>query len=123
MTDEQLEDFIVMKVIVDCYNEYEVAISWYIFAQDNLAFPFQASWDAEPQAGLQRGERVTVIGLEDEDECRNGIEVEARAKDGALVSLPLESLLPVDARGDATHVWRYGVAHGFGFSLDAWEEE
>ncbi len=59
------EHRITYKIVVDCYDEYEVAAGWRAYLEDHLSFPFEA--DLLPKKGVEPA-RVTVTELEDEDE-------------------------------------------------------
>ena len=48
--DEDLEDLVMMEIIVDCYNEDEVASGLYHYLLDHLGFAFTAVWlEGTPQ--------------------------------------------------------------------------
>ena len=42
--DSDREDRIYDEIVVDAYNEYEKATSWYCYLTDQLSFPFKAKW-------------------------------------------------------------------------------
>ena len=58
-----------MEIIVDAYNESEVWTGWYCYLENALAFPFEAECvRSRKMSPLKPGERVTVMGMLDEDE-------------------------------------------------------
>jgi len=64
MSDASRKDRIEDEVIVDCYDEYEVAMGWFYYLNDNLIFPFKASIVGDIKiSSLQEGDSVTVIEL------------------------------------------------------------
>lgn len=119
--DEAMEEFLEMHVLVDTYDDYEVASSWYSYLSRSLHFPFAAR--------IRPGTRshvITVLGLAHEDDCEEGILVKAKHEDGRLLDVPLEEIEliePHEERERALCVWQYGVNHGYGYDLTSSEEE
>ncbi len=113
--DEDREHRITDEVIVDCYDEYEVAMGWYCYLADRLDFPFQAKWLA---AGASKPKTVQVVGMASEDECKTDILVEIERLDEGLTDVllvPLLELEPVEEkaeRSQAIEDWRYWLDQG-----------
>jgi Calcium binding len=62
--DPVRENRIDYEIVVDAYNEYEVAIGWLTYLQDHLKFPLEATYHPEDEEARW----VTVQDLEyDED--------------------------------------------------------
>lgn len=121
--DEKLEDFITMRVIVDCYDDYEVASSWYSFLSNHLHFPFAARIRRTTSTQY---DKVTASRLEDEEECEEGIMVEVRSARGALMSVQLEALELTQThaeREQALRVWTYWVNQGYSYDTAYLDEE
>jgi hypothetical protein len=58
------QDRIEDEVIVDCYDEYEMAMGWFYYLEDNLIFPFKAMVLENSEInGLKEGETVDVYEL------------------------------------------------------------
>ena len=58
-----------MEIIVDAYNESGVWTGWYCYLENALAFPFEAECvKSRKMSPLKTGERVTVLGMLDDDE-------------------------------------------------------
>jgi len=108
--DPAREHRIDHEIVVDAYDESEVAMGWYAYLENHLSFPFEA--DYLPNSGVERA-RVTITELEeyeefegdDEDEYEGDYEGEARELefsvtmrwDGDEFSAALEHIFPVDA--------------------------
>ena len=114
--DEDREHRITYKIIVDCYDEYEVAMGWYGYLEDRLDFPFQAKWLA---TGASKPKIVQVIGMASEDECKTDILAEVERPDEeeltVVLSVPLAEIEPVEGRvgrSQAIKDWQYWLAQG-----------
>jgi hypothetical protein len=42
--DEEREDRILMEIVVDCYNTHERAMGWCGYLEQQLQFPFAATY-------------------------------------------------------------------------------
>ena len=58
--DEAREQRITYEIIVDCYDDYEIASGWYAYLNDHLDFPFAAHWLT---TGPSEPEQVQVISI------------------------------------------------------------
>lgn len=112
------EDRIVMEIVVDAYNDAEVAIGWYCYLENTLKFPFEAACiDRRRSSPLKFKERVEVTGMADSDECRHKMLVLVEWDDDEL-AVRLEQLQPIDADAKTTESvedWQYWVARGYSF--------
>ena len=61
--DEEREHRIHYEIIVDAYDEYEQAMSWYIHTNDNLEFPMQAKVKLRLRGGKteEKAESSTTV--------------------------------------------------------------
>jgi len=67
--DSTYKDLIEDEIIVDCYDEYEVAMGWTIYLSDNMSFPFKAKIRTEKCVGnLKKDDIVNVVELMNSDE-------------------------------------------------------
>jgi hypothetical protein len=107
--DQAREDRIDDEIVVDCYDDYEVAAGWCAYLEDHLPFPFQATYHPENEKPRQ----VTVLALEyDEDELEEVglvfvVEIE---DDGEEMLVPLEDITPpasLPKAAQAIEDWRY----------------
>jgi hypothetical protein len=109
-TDPTREHRIDYEIVVDCYDEYEVAMGWQAYLEDNLPFPFQATYHPDDEEPRQ----VTVLALEyDEDELEDSglaFDVEIEEEDGEEGWVLLEDITPPKSLPDALQAvedWRY----------------
>ena len=106
-----------MEIIVDAYNESEVWTGWYCYLENTLAFPFEAECvKSRKMSPLKPGERVTVLGMLDEEEGDGLGEmmVEATWRD-CTMGIPLAQIkgTGVDEKTvEAIADWHYWVAQG-----------
>lgn len=114
--DEHREHRITYEIIVDCYDEYEVATGWYCYLEDRLDFPFRAKWLA---TGHLKPDTVQVIGMASEDKCKTDILVEIERPDEeeltVVLSVPLVEVEPVEERGERSQAiedWQYWLDQG-----------
>jgi Calcium binding len=115
--DDDREERITMEIIVDAYNESEVCTGWYCYLENTLAFPFEAECvKSRNVSPLKPGERVTVLGMLDDDEGDGLGEmmVEVEWRDCTL-GIPLAQIkgIGVDEKtSEAIADWHYWVAQG-----------
>ena len=115
--DDDCEERITMEIIVDAYNESEVWTGWYCYLENTLAFPFEAECvKSRKMSPLKPGERVTVLGMLDDDEGDGLGEmmVEIKWRD-CTMGIPLAQIkgIGVDEKtAEAIADWRYWVAQG-----------
>jgi hypothetical protein len=115
--DDDREERIAMEIIVDCYNESEARSGWYCYLEDKLPFPFEAECiKSRKMSPLKPGERVTVLGMLDDDEGDDLGEmmVEAKWRDCAM-GIPLAQIEGIDVdekTAEAIADWHYWVAQG-----------
>lgn len=114
--DAERDERIAMEIVVDCYDEAEVAMGWHCYLQDALAFPFTATCRAKRAISpLRVGEEVEVIDMGPEDECAREMFVLARWNKGEL-AVPLSQLEVADSvdegTGEAVGDWHYWVGQG-----------
>ena len=111
--DPEREQRIDYEIVVDCYDEYEVAMGWFTYLDENLPFPFQATYHPDGENPRQ----VMVLALEyDEDDLESeplafDVEIDDDGETWAL----LEDITPPDSLPDALRAvedWRYWLARG-----------
>jgi hypothetical protein len=124
--DPTREHRIIYEIVVDCYNEFEVASAWYAYMEDKLEFPFQAKCVVRNGSGaLDFGEQVTVTGLPDQEECEDGLKVLIEYLEDEIDVLieEIECIAGSDETKTAIDDWRYGIAHGYGYDVSSDEED
>ena len=117
-TDSKREHRIEMDIVVDAYDEYERALGWYYYLENNLRFPFSARCICKRATSpLQVKDEVEVIRMASEDECEHEMFVVIRwEKEGLAV--PLSQLKPFAVNAEtkqAVEDWHYWVKQGYRF--------
>lgn len=87
MTNEEMRHKINDEIIVDCYGDYEVNMSWYYFFEDTMEFPFEAETVMKDRNGKKQLIKVDVLGMAEEDDFEELSEVlfEVNPKNAELV--------------------------------------
>ncbi len=108
--DEEREERIEMRIIVDAYTVEEQAYGWYAYLDDLMDFPFEARCTTErEESPLKEGETVRVVGLSSTEPTLSQQHVTVEWMDRKL-GVPLEQLKPVDVDDDtkqAIEDWHY----------------
>ena len=118
LQDDIREERISMEVVVDAYNEEEVAMGWYYYLQDKINFPFKAQW---LNRNKPEGRNVTVIEMSPEDDCQGDMFVEVVYKEGDfedVFSARLSEIEPLKADSATTEAiddWHYWTKRGYQF--------
>jgi len=112
--EERIED----DIVVDAYGEYERAVGWRCYLDDNLHFPFKAECIAERQVSpLKRGEKIEVVGMIDDGDELGEMFVEIKWK-GRKLGVPLAQISPIETDEETAHAietWHYWTARGYCF--------
>jgi hypothetical protein len=123
--DEDREQRITYEIIVDCYDEYEVAAGWYCHLEDRLDFPFEAEWLPAKQS---TADLVEVIAMADSEDCEQDMFVQIRYPDdddSDILTVPLTEIEPLGdhpEREQAIDDWKYWLAQGGGL-IEPYEDE
>jgi hypothetical protein len=117
--DEEREERITMEIVVDAHDSEERIMGWCYYLGDTLQFPFQATCVAKrSMSPLKVKDKVDVIGMADEDDCKGEMFVTIRWQDDSL-AVPLSQLKPVPKTDEETKQavadWHYWVAMGHEF--------
>lgn len=118
LQDDIREERIAMEIVVDAYNEEEVAMGWYYYLQDKINFPFKARWinRHEPE-----GRNVIAIEMSSEDYCLDDMFIEVVYREGDfedIFSARLSEIKPLKtdaATTEAIDDWHYWVKRGYQF--------
>lgn len=115
------EERITMEIIVDAYDEYEQAMGWYYYLEEQMQFPFTGMYAIGRGSLLvNEGETMTVIGIASEAECKAEIFINIKWKDDIL-AIPLtqiEAFQATDKTQQAVDDWHYWVDQGYSFDAD-----
>jgi hypothetical protein len=116
--DEEIEERIMMKIVVDAYSREERAMGWYYYINDNLEFPFRAKCiNKRSISPLKVGQEVKVIGMPDERECECDMFVTIEYGKDAL-GVPLSQLEIIDDNPVSKKIitdWHYWIKMGYEF--------
>ncbi len=107
-----------MEIVVDACDEWERAMSWYYYLENNLRFPFSAACIAKRATSpLKKGDKIEVIGMPPEKECEHEMFVVVRwGKDKLAVPLSQLKAVGVDKKTqEAIDDWHYWVEQGYQF--------
>jgi len=113
--NSKYKDIIEDEIIVDCYDEYEVAMGWTVYLSDNMSFPFQAKIRTEKSVGnLKKDNIVNVVELMNSEEGMISID-ELEATVGIeygehIYDIPLDIIDGIDCDKEtfkAIEAWHY----------------
>jgi len=114
----EIEERIENDIVVDAYGEYERAVGWRCYLDDNLHFPFKAECIAERQVSpLKKGEKIEVVGMIDDGDELGEMFVEIKWK-GRKLGVPLAQISPIETDEETAHAietWHYWTARGYCF--------
>jgi hypothetical protein len=116
--DPVREERIAMEIVVDCYNAHEAWSGWWCYLDGKLACPFVAECIRERRTSpLKKGERITVLGMLDDDHAANSLsEMQVEIEwQGRTLGVPLAQLRGVGVDEETTEAiadWHYWVAQG-----------
>ncbi|CAD5931338.1 hypothetical protein PCC9214_01305 [Planktothrix tepida] len=120
--DESREERITYEIIVDAYDEQEVAMGWYYYLNDNINFPFAGKWSRKVRkTGKIQEKEVKVLGMASEDECLSDMYVEVvdvgNNEDNVhTVRLSdIEAIDPDEKNQQALGDWQYWIEQGYHF--------
>lgn len=108
--DEEREERIKMRIIVDAYTVEEQAYGWHAYLDDTVNFPFEARCTTErEESPLKKGETVCVVGMSSTEPTLSQQFVTVEWMDREL-GVPLEQLEPVNASNNTEQAiadWHY----------------
>ncbi|MEM8503901.1 MAG: calcium-binding protein [Cyanobacteria bacterium P01_D01_bin.1] len=122
--DEKREHRITYEVVVDCYDEYEIAMGWYYYLLDNLSFPLEARWtdakslQASSKQKSSKVDTVQIIGMADGDDCQTDMLVKIEYSEGSqtdVIAVPLSELQLVEGDDESIQAyedWQYWLDQG-----------
>jgi hypothetical protein len=114
--DEEREQRITRKIVVDASTPEEQAMGWYYSLEDRLHFPFVAKCTAQRTISpLRVGDEVHVVGMAPEQECQHEMFVLIPWERRTL-AVPLAQLQGTAVDEQTRQViedWQYWVAQGY----------
>ncbi len=113
--DEEREERISMKIIVDAYGPEEQAMGWYYYLEEAMQFPFTAQCIAQRAISpLKPGDKVKVVGMAPEEECDHEMFVMILWKSRQF-AVPLAVMQGIDVDEEtkqAIEDWHYWIDQG-----------
>ncbi len=114
LTPEEIQHRLDFEILVDCYDEYEMASAWQIYFEETLEFPFTATARLKKRGGFEESKTVTVVGIPDNGQRyldhEFNIDID---NEGYIVKIPFESLSDIQASEEtieALEVWTFWIA-------------
>ena len=108
--NEEREERIEMRIIVDAYTVEEQAYGWHAYLDDTMDCPFEARCVTErEESPLKEGETVRVVGMSSTEPTLSQQFVTVEWMNREL-GVPLEQLEPIDASDDTEQAmadWHY----------------
>ena len=108
--DEEREERISMRIIVDAYTQDEQAYGWHAYLDDLMHFPFEAKCVSEKgESPLKKGETVRVVGMSSTEPTLSQQHVTVEWMNREL-GVPLKQLEPIevdDETKQAIEDWHY----------------
>ena len=118
LTKEQIRNIIEDEVIVDCYHEEEANVSWAIYMEDNMYYPFEAEYQVKKSNGEKHWKKVTVVNNETDESNFNGgdyyVEIEY---EGIIIPVILDNLRNIRADDETLRtiqIWKGRIMYGYG---------
>ena len=108
--EEEREERISMRIMVDTYTVEEQAYGWHAYLDDLMDFPFEARCASErDESPLKEGESVRVVGMSSVEPTLRQQYVAVEWMNREL-GVPLEQLDPIDVDDDTEQAitdWQY----------------
>lgn len=108
--DEEREERIEMRIIVDAYTVKEQAYGWHAYLDDLMDFPFEGRCVTKrEESPLKEGETVCVVGMSSTEPTLSQQYVTVEWMEREL-GVPLEQLEPIDVNDEteqAIEDWHY----------------
>ena len=98
------------EILVDAYGDEEVIMSWHVYLEDNLAFPFYAKCINKREISpLKKREVVEVLKMAPNEDCESEMFV-IISWQGNRLGVPLSQIQPTEANAktkQAVGDWQY----------------
>lgn len=108
--DQERDERIKSRIMVDAYTQDEQAMGWNIYLGDTMDFPFEGRCTEEREVSpLTEGETVLVVGMPSTEPTLRQQFVTVEWKNSEL-GVPLSQLEPIDASDDTEQAiadWHY----------------
>ena len=115
MDRNTLDTIIDNEILIDTYNDDEVASAWYSYMEYHMRFPFMAEClFKSAESPFKKGECFEVVGLGETESCDHGIYVKISFCNRQF-DIPLFNMKPIDATKEtivAVTCWYHWIADG-----------
>lgn len=108
-TDEEIQKRIDYEVIVDCYDDMEVRLSWFTHMENWLQFPFSAFTDIKKRDASFKRKKIDVLEMASDENFGQDIMLEA-AYTEYIFLVPMLKLIDIEAEEEtleAIEDWKY----------------
>jgi hypothetical protein len=116
--NQEIEERIEMEIVVDAYNEWERAMGWACYLQQQMTFPFKAKCiKTKNISPLSVGEIVEVTDIDSSARCEEDMFAKIRwqNKEFCVPLIQLEGI-DIDQRTkQGMDDWNYWVDQGYDF--------
>jgi Calcium binding len=72
LTEKEIKHKIDYEIVVDCYDDYEVAVGWVTTMNEEIEFPFTATAALEKKDGSVEHKTVQIVGLKSDEDDFHG---------------------------------------------------
>lgn len=114
LSPAQIEKIITEEIEVDCYDEYEVQMGWFLYLSEQLNYPFEAEYHMEQKGKKPTWKKVRVIDTASIEEDFNGQEFYVKIEvEGLVIPAGLSKLRKIkgdDGTLNTLQVWEYSKA-------------
>ena len=85
LTKEEIQHKIDYEIVVDCYDDYEVAVGWITTMNDDIEFPFTATAALKKKDGLVEYKTVQIVGLTSDEDDFHGNDFYLSMEEGEYI--------------------------------------
>ncbi len=72
LTKKEIQFKIDNEILVDCLDDYEVAVGWITTMNDEIDFPFTATAELKKKDGSSEHKTVQIVGLKSDEDDFHG---------------------------------------------------
>lgn len=72
LTQQEIQHKIDYEIVVDCYDDYEIAVAWVTTMNDDIEFPFSATAKLKKKDGSSEQKIVKIVNLESDEDDFHG---------------------------------------------------
>jgi Calcium binding len=72
LTQKEIQHKIDYEIVVDCYDDYEIAVGWITTMNEEIEFPFTATAQMKKKDGSAESKTVQIVSLESDEDDFHG---------------------------------------------------